>query len=229
MMKNSIKDGCRAGLVGCSLALAVIVATKHDYAQAQIAAGSPTASQPNTLISAGAIDTSKIPDDAVDSTKIINGAANTNKIPADAVTSTTLLRDASSLSKVSNGVIVNSGGNIGVSTSTPVAPFTIGTATGVAILANGHIETFGSPPKLSNCGAGAAVFGNDSVMNITVGAIVTSCQVTFNSVWTRAPHCFCIDDTTLGDCNVTAVSTTGITLGNIVAADDVDVLCIGIR
>lgn len=123
-------------------------------------------------------------------------------------------------------------GNLGITSYGQISSgekLQVGTSTGTVLDNKGHIEHFGTAPTLSSCGTGPTVVGADSAFTITMPGDGTSCVVTFVKAWSNAPICSCNDRTTLGKCNVSASSTTSITLSNITASDVVDVQCQGYK
>lgn len=93
-----------------------------------------------------------------------------------------------------NGMLVQ--GNVGIGTTAPQSALTLG--------GNAHLGSTGTAPSVANndCGStvqGAVVAGSTDLRgSVTVGTLtVTSCAITFNVPFGRAPICLTQDDTNI--------------------------------
>jgi len=78
-------------------------------------------------------------------------------------------------------------------------------------------------------GAGVAIAGNSSAFQVTVGAGgAASGVVNFGTSFTNTPHCIASDRTTANLMRTSSAATNTITItGTMVAADVLDVICMG--
>lgn len=91
----------------------------------------------------------------------------------------------------------------------------------------------GTVPALSSCGTSpSAVVGTDAAGAFTVGSSATACTLTFYSAWTNAPHCFVMNETTVGSKDVRAIATTTTIVFDTLTTSDISsqkihYLCVG--
>jgi hypothetical protein len=82
---------------------------------------------------------------------------------------------------------------------------------------NGHVHATGTDPTLSTCGTSPTIIGNDTAGTVTVGTggTATACTITFaNAFPTNAPSCVFTSQMGATVLNITAASTTAITVTN---------------
>lgn len=84
----------------------------------------------------------------------------------------------------------------------------------------------GTAPTLTSCGTGTVLTGSkDGAGGFTVTG-ATACTVTFSAAWSVAPICVA-EDITANRGNISAISTTAMTVSNLTDGDVVRWLCVG--
>lgn len=92
-----------------------------------------------------------------------------------------------------------------------------------------HLESTGSVPSIGgSCGTSPSIVGTDVAGKVTTGSVApTSCTVTFAIVWTNAPACFSVNETTANLSRAVSTTTTVTLSGTMVAGDVLAYHCIG--
>lgn len=77
---------------------------------------------------------------------------------------------------------------------------------------NGHVSSSSTQPTLSSCGTSPVERGTDRAGEVTVGAVATSCTLTFAAVYTNSPSCVVTFQSSLAAETYSYTSTT-LTIG----------------
>ena len=130
------------------------------------------------------------------------------------------------ISDISEQLTLTSAGNVGIGSTAPQSVLTLGT--------NAHLGSTGTAPTVAtnDCGStaqGTITAGSTDIRGeVTVGTLtVTSCAVTFNTAFGRAPICVSEDDgTALAVKAATSTAKLTITSASTMSGDIVRWICI---
>ncbi len=153
--------------------------------------------------------------------------------------------------------ITQSGGNVGIGTTSPLAMFSIDVASSTAGTAQGtpfgqllsmiiggvrymvqsfdyygHLITSGPTPSVSSCGTSPSIQGNDRDFRVYVGSIAaTGCTVTFANPYVNAPICVVTPEvgTLTFDPTASSTPTTVVVGGGTITSDVFVGHCEGVR
>ena len=122
-------------------------------------------------------------------------------------------------------------GTLGSGVLIPAAQVTSGTLGSGVALPN-HPTTAGTSQSAGNlngnCGAGAAISGNDQAGAITIGTGPSSpCILTFSSAWGTAPVCMSIVDTGAVAAPTPTTTTLSMAAGGLSPGNKIYYFCIG--
>ena len=106
-------------------------------------------------------------------------------------------------------------------------------ATGTLVVGNHIVSTSsdsGASPAVSSCGTGPTTVGTDTAGKITVGTgVVTSCTLTFNRTYEKAPACSLTNGTALAVSGTTNTSAITITSATSMDEDVIMYVCVGYK
>ncbi len=135
-------------------------------------------------------------------------------------------------SQTQNGTTVlswNSSSQVGVGTAVPQtsSAFEVGSTSALRVRGNGWLEFHQqTPPALSSCGSGnSVVSGGDQAGDVTAGAGMATCTLTFAEAPSNIPVCFAYNRTSktalVAQPTATTLVIVGTGAGNYNLANDV--------